>query len=50
MGDRRIVLCRELTKIYEEIFRGKVSEALKMLREKGARGEFTIVLEGRLSP
>jgi 16S rRNA (cytidine1402-2'-O)-methyltransferase len=50
MGDRRIVLCRELTKIYEEIFRGKVSEALKMLREKGARGEFTIVLEGCLSP
>lgn len=50
MGDRKIVLCRELTKIHEEIFRGKVSEALRMLREKGAKGELTIVLEGCLSP
>jgi len=50
MGDRKIVLCRELTKIHEEIFRGKVSETLGMLREKGAKGELTIVLEGCLSP
>lgn len=45
LGDRRIVICRELTKVYEEIFRGKVSEAIKHFKEP--RGEFTLVLEGK---
>lgn len=46
IGDRRIVICRELTKIYEEILRGKVSEVLKELRKREIKGEITIVLEG----
>ncbi len=40
---RRVVLCRELTKIHEEIFRGTLEEALQRVGEE-ARGEFAVVL------
>ncbi len=43
-GDRRIAVCRELTKLHEEIFRGRISEALDHFAEP--RGEFTLVVEG----
>lgn len=43
-GDRRIAVCRELTKAFEEVFRGSLSEAKSHFREP--RGEFTLVLEG----
>ena len=43
-GDRRVTVCRELTKRYEEIFVGGVSEALERFQEP--RGEFTLVVEG----
>ena len=45
LGDRRIAIGRELTKIHEEIFRGTVSQAIKHFQEP--RGEFTLVIEGR---
>ena len=44
LGDRRIAVCREMTKVYEEIFRGTVSEALVYFERP--KGEFTLVLEG----
>jgi 16S rRNA (cytidine1402-2'-O)-methyltransferase len=44
LGDRRIVVCRELTKLYEEIFRGSAAEALDHFEKP--RGEFTLVIEG----
>ncbi|MCS4485171.1 16S rRNA (cytidine(1402)-2'-O)-methyltransferase [Gleimia sp. 6138-11-ORH1] len=44
-ADRKAVLCRELTKTYEEILRGTVSE-LKDLTEGEIRGEITLVIAG----
>jgi 16S rRNA (cytidine1402-2'-O)-methyltransferase len=44
LGDRRVALGRELTKVHEEVFRGTVSEALERFSEP--RGEFTLVVEG----
>lgn len=44
LGDRSIVVCRELTKLHEEIFRGSVSAAQEHFQEP--RGEFCIVVEG----
>jgi 16S rRNA (cytidine1402-2'-O)-methyltransferase len=45
LGDRRLAVCRELTKLHEEIFRGTVSEAIERFKEP--RGEFTLVIAGR---
>ena len=44
LGDRRVVVCRELTKLYEEIFRGTISEALGHFQQP--KGEFCLVVEG----
>ena len=44
LGDRKLAICRELTKIYEEIFRGTISQAREYFTEP--RGEFTLVIEG----
>jgi len=45
LGDRRVAVCRELTKIYEEVFRGTISQAIGHFTEP--RGEFTLVIEGK---
>ncbi len=47
LGERDIVVTRELTKRFEEIFRGNVSEALEKFRSTEPRGEFTIVIAGK---
>jgi 16S rRNA (cytidine1402-2'-O)-methyltransferase len=44
LGDRRAAVCRELTKVHEEVFRGRLSEAAEHFLEP--RGEFTLVVEG----
>jgi 16S rRNA (cytidine1402-2'-O)-methyltransferase len=44
-GDRRIAVARELTKIHEEVFRGRVSQAQAHFAE-GTRGELTLVVAG----
>ncbi|MGN7403134.1 16S rRNA (cytidine(1402)-2'-O)-methyltransferase [Cytobacillus praedii] len=46
MGDRRIVLCRELTKKYEEFIRGTVKEVLNWATNEEVRGEFCLIIEG----
>ena len=45
LGDRRICVAREMTKIHEEFFRGTVSEALEKYSGE-VLGEITIILEG----
>ena len=48
LGDRRITLCRELTKIYEEACQTTLEEALRIYKsERSPRGEYVIVIEGR---
>jgi 16S rRNA (cytidine1402-2'-O)-methyltransferase len=44
LGDRGIAICRELTKVHEEVFRGTVSQAIAHFAQP--RGEFTFVIEG----
>jgi len=44
LGDREAVVCRELTKKFEEIYRGKLSEILKKVQPKG---EFVVILKGK---
>jgi 16S rRNA (cytidine1402-2'-O)-methyltransferase len=46
-GERPIAVCREMTKLYEEVFRGTAARALDHFAEP--RGEFTIVLAGASS-
>lgn len=45
-GERKIVLCRELTKKFEEFIRGTISEAKKWASEDEVRGEFCLIIEG----
>jgi len=48
LGDREMVLTRELTKVYEEILRGKVSEIQTQIGQRQLKGEITLVISGRL--
>jgi 16S rRNA (cytidine1402-2'-O)-methyltransferase len=45
-GDRRVAICRELTKIHEEVWRGTLSGAHEHFTESEPKGEFVIVLAG----
>jgi 16S rRNA (cytidine1402-2'-O)-methyltransferase len=45
LGNRRLSVCRELTKVHEEIFRGRVSQARERFVEP--RGELSLVIEGK---
>ena len=47
LGDREIVLTRELTKTYEEILRGKASEIQNRIKERKLKGEITLVISGK---
>lgn len=46
VGDRNIAVTRELTKVYEEAVRGKVSGVIAILEAQPVKGEIVIVLEG----
>ena len=45
-GERRISLCRELTKIHEEVIRTTIAGAMARFEENAPRGEFVLVVEG----
>jgi 16S rRNA (cytidine1402-2'-O)-methyltransferase len=47
LGDRHICVAREMTKMFEEYWRGKVSGAVDHFKSQPARGEFTLVIEGK---
>ena len=45
--DREISLSREISKIYEETYRGSISEAINLFTTKNPKGEFVICIEGK---
>ena len=47
LGDREMVLTRELTKVYEEILRGKVSEIQNQIGDRQLKGEITLIISGK---
>ena len=49
-GDRDIALCRELTKVYEEVIRTTLSGAVARFTEMPPKGEFVLVLRGAVEP
>ena len=49
LGNRRVVLARELTKKFEEFLRGTIEEALEWVESNEIRGEFVVVVEGNTS-
>ena len=47
LGNRKIAVCRELTKMHEEIVRGKISEVIEKFEDRTIKGEIVIVIEGK---
>lgn len=47
LGNRDMAACRELTKLHEEITRGKISEVKDYFLENNPRGEFVLVVSGK---
>ena len=45
-GNRKIALCRELTKTYEEFIRTDIEGAIKLYEEKSPKGEYVLIIEG----
>lgn len=45
-GDRKISLCRELTKLYEEVIRTTISGAIEYYNDRTPKGEYALVIEG----
>jgi 16S rRNA (cytidine1402-2'-O)-methyltransferase len=49
LGDRGVAVCRELTKLHEEVLRGTVSEVLAGIADVELKGEIAVVIEGETS-
>jgi 16S rRNA (cytidine1402-2'-O)-methyltransferase len=45
-GNRRVAICRELTKKHEEWVRGDLDQCIRLIKENGTRGEYTVVVSG----
>lgn len=48
LGERKVCLCREMTKVYEETLRGDLTTLINILSKRSLRGEITLVLEGKI--
>jgi 16S rRNA (cytidine1402-2'-O)-methyltransferase len=46
LGDRRVCVAREMTKLFEEYWRGNLGVAVEYFKSQPVRGEFTLVIEG----
>ncbi len=46
LGDRQVVVAREMTKVYEEVYRGTITEVLNQLGEREVKGEVTVIIGG----
>jgi 16S rRNA (cytidine1402-2'-O)-methyltransferase len=49
LGDRRVAVARELTKLHEEVVRGRTSEVLARIAGSEPKGEVVLVIEGRVA-
>ena len=49
-GERRVVIARELTKLFEEVWRGTLADAVSHVDEVEPRGEYTLVVDGAPPP
>jgi 16S rRNA (cytidine1402-2'-O)-methyltransferase len=49
-ADRHVVVCRELTKLYEEVWSGRAGEAVEHWAEATKKGEFTVVVDAAAAP
>ncbi len=47
LGDRKLTLCRELTKLYETIFPTTISDAISYYEIQEPKGEFVLIIEGK---
>lgn len=47
LGNRKVAICRELTKLHEQIVRGLISETIEYFNTNNPRGEFVVVIEGK---
>ncbi len=47
LGNRGVVVARELTKKFEEFLRGDIESVLKKLENRSIKGEITVIVEGR---
>jgi 16S rRNA (cytidine1402-2'-O)-methyltransferase len=50
LGNRRVAVCRELTKLHEEVVRGGAEEVLAELDERALKGEVAVVVDGEHEP
>ena len=46
-GDRNIALCRELTKLHEQVIRTTLKDAIEMYEQQKPVGEFVLIIDGR---
>lgn len=50
LGDRKCAVVREMTKLYEEVLRGNITDIIAYFEKNDPRGEFVIVVEGQKAP
>ncbi len=47
MGNRKVIICREMTKLYEEFIETDLEQAAELYETEKTRGEFTLIVEGK---